>query len=161
MGRFLCFTLVLTWLVGASAFAQTIRYGMVELPRADGNPFTMVGPSGTMVWSGLFDALTVMEADGSLQPAMAMAWSQEDALTWRFIPGMAAYNEHVTPYPYDPARARVLLSEAGYPNGFPFAINVVVGGFIPANTAENDGDKLIHGSGGNVPAAGGAKVCHL
>ena len=26
---------------------------------------------------------------------------------------------------------------------------------------ENGGDKLIHGSGGNVPAAGGAKICHL
>ena len=28
-------------------------------------------------------------------------------------------------------------------------------------SAENGGDKLVHGSGGNVPAAGGAKVCHL
>ncbi len=26
---------------------------------------------------------------------------------------------------------------------------------------ENGGDKLVHGSGGNVPAAGGAEVCHL
>jgi hypothetical protein len=52
---------------------------MVELPLADGNPITLVEPSGTMNWSGLFDALTVVEEDGSLQPAVA--WRQIDALT--------------------------------------------------------------------------------
>ncbi len=88
MGRIVRFIVVVTWLFGAlfdiSVGAETIRYGMVEMPRSDGNPFTMVGPSGTMLWSGLFDALTVMEEDGSLQPAIATAWHQEDALTWRF-----------------------------------------------------------------------------
>ncbi len=29
------------------------------------------------------------------------------------------------------------------------------------DAVENGGDKLVHGSGGNVPAAGGAEVCHL
>ena len=27
--------------------------------------------------------------------------------------------------------------------------------------SETGGDKLIHGSGGNFPAAGGLKLCHL
>jgi peptide/nickel transport system substrate-binding protein len=33
-------------------------------------------------------------------------------------PVLWGYNKSVTPYPYDPAKARALLAEAGFPNGF-------------------------------------------
>jgi peptide/nickel transport system substrate-binding protein len=33
-------------------------------------------------------------------------------------PGMPAYNRHQIQYAYDPQKARALLKEAGYPNGF-------------------------------------------
>ncbi len=38
------------------------------------------------------------------------------------------YNPMVQPYPYDPGKARALLKEAGYPNGFDFVAEVVPSG---------------------------------
>lgn len=35
-----------------------------------------------------------------------------------FGPGIPGYDESLRPYPYDPDRARQLISEAGFPNGF-------------------------------------------
>jgi peptide/nickel transport system substrate-binding protein len=45
----------------------------------------------------------------------------------QFIPPVVnGYNENVTDYPYDPDRARELLAEAGYPDGFEIDFNYPV-----------------------------------
>ncbi len=34
------------------------------------------------------------------------------------VPGVAGYDDALAPYPHDPAKARALLADAGYPDGF-------------------------------------------
>jgi peptide/nickel transport system substrate-binding protein len=47
-----------------------------------------------------------------------------------FSPGWLGYDPEIRPFPYDPARARKLLSEAGHPNGFEVTWNISTGTFL-------------------------------
>jgi peptide/nickel transport system substrate-binding protein len=45
-------------------------------------------------------------------------------------PGMLGYNPNVKPFPFDPARAKQLLTEAGYPNGFSLTLHAPIGRYL-------------------------------
>lgn len=48
-------------------------------------------------------------------------------------PTVYGYNKNVKGYPYDPAKARQLLTAAGYPNGLTIAADITVGSFPSDN----------------------------
>ena len=44
-------------------------------------------------------------------------------------PGSFGYDPNIKPYAYDPAKAKAMLAEAGYPNGFSVKADVIPGNF--------------------------------
>jgi peptide/nickel transport system substrate-binding protein len=44
--------------------------------------------------------------------------------------GMLGYNPNLKPFPYDPKRARQLLKEAGYPDGFDLVLHAPIGRYL-------------------------------
>lgn len=66
------------------AGAETLRYGITVLPPSYGNPYGGNGTPGTLYWYALFDALTRIDEQGQLAPALAIDWQPLSPTTWRF-----------------------------------------------------------------------------
>jgi peptide/nickel transport system substrate-binding protein len=49
------------------------------------------------------------------------------------VPGVPGFNPDLPPYPYDPGKAKAMLAEAGYPEGFKLVI-AVYSGLLPNDT---------------------------
>lgn len=77
------FALALGVALWNGAAAVTLRVGTTALPPSLGNPFRNTGTPHIFTWSAIFDGLTRIDADGRLQPWLAVGWTQTDPSTWR------------------------------------------------------------------------------
>lgn len=73
----------LAW-AGVATAAPELRFGVSDLPRSMGNPYTENGTPSSYTWMALFDALTRLDVEGHLEPALATGWALVDERTWRF-----------------------------------------------------------------------------
>lgn len=72
--------------VGTAARADdnVLRYATKGLPINYGNPYRANGTPSNFIWLGIFDALTRLDPDGNLVPALATSWENIDPNTWQF-----------------------------------------------------------------------------
>jgi peptide/nickel transport system substrate-binding protein len=64
--------------------SQTIRVGVPDLPPGQGNPYSALGTPSIYTWAAIFDSLTLVDAKGVAQPALAVKWENTSPKTWRF-----------------------------------------------------------------------------
>jgi peptide/nickel transport system substrate-binding protein len=93
---------------------KSVTVGMGNLPPS-GVPWTGTGSPGQYVWAQVFDALTFIAPDGSVQPALATSWESVDETTWRFTirDGVTFQNGEALDAAAVEATFAVLLSEDG------------------------------------------------
>ena len=116
----------------ATSWARAGARGRVERGNA------VVGMSFIMTRPGPIQDRRVRQA---LNYAIDKQAITEVLLGGRAIPAgqpaahyITGYNPELKPYPYDPAQAKRLLAEAGYPNGFEMITEVVTSGSIAGTT---------------------------
>ncbi len=61
----------------------TVTIGMGLFPPS-GVPWTGAGSPGQYVWAQVYDALTYVGPDGTIEPALATSWTSVDPTTWEF-----------------------------------------------------------------------------
>lgn len=68
----------------SNATAETIRIGIQNLPARSGNPFWSFNVPSALPLDVVFDALTIVDENGELRPALAERWEAETPNTWVF-----------------------------------------------------------------------------
>lgn len=63
---------------------SSLRVGVNGFPASLGNPYKGNGRPGTLIWAALFDALTQLDEEGRLVPALALSWELVEPTLWRF-----------------------------------------------------------------------------
>ena len=77
-------TIVGLFAAATVAHGTTLRVGLYGIPKTLGNPYSSTSISEHYTWSAIFDALTEVDGQGRVKPALALSWQAVDSLTWRF-----------------------------------------------------------------------------
>lgn len=97
-----------------TASADTARIALANFP-SSAVPWSGVGSPGQYIYSGIFDALTVISESGEAQPALAESWESVDETTWRFTLRDGVTFQNGEPFNADAVVAsfNYLMSEEG------------------------------------------------
>ncbi|MBL8629521.1 MAG: ABC transporter substrate-binding protein [Rhodospirillaceae bacterium] len=68
--------------VHAQANPKTLRVGVQLLPQTQGAPFSALNLPVSMPHQAIFDTLTTIASDGSVQPGLAVKWVAETPTRW-------------------------------------------------------------------------------
>jgi peptide/nickel transport system substrate-binding protein len=132
-------TRVLELLAGTAQIVQTVP--IESLGSIEGNPkLSAVSLKGSSALSYVLNVFKTTPPFRDKRVRQAMNYAvDKDAIVRSILgghgasmpgplwPGWLGYTEQTHPYPYDPERARALLREAGYPDGFSFRWSITQG----------------------------------
>jgi peptide/nickel transport system substrate-binding protein len=85
MRRFWCRLIGICALLGVgTAQATTLNVGMIGFPREFGHPYAVSNLPAIYTFTAIYDALTFVTHDGTVDPWLALSWRQTSDTTWEF-----------------------------------------------------------------------------
>ena len=90
---------------------ESLRVGVNSFPASLGSPYQGNGRPGTSIWYALFDALTELDEERELVPALALSWRLETPTRWIFE--LRAGVKYANGKPFDAAAAARVLQWLG------------------------------------------------
>jgi peptide/nickel transport system substrate-binding protein len=117
----------------ADAVGLRLIYLTLDQGRTGPSPF-VTGPNGEALTTNPLRDLRVRQAlSMAIDRKAIVHFVMDDAAlpSQQFLPpGSVSYVDGLNPPPYDPARAKQLLAEAGYPNGFRVTLNGPIARYV-------------------------------
>lgn len=98
---------------------ETLNVGGTELPASLGNPYAAIGVTPGSILGAIYDGLTRIDPDGSLQPGLAVSWENDGDRRWVFNLRPNATFQNGAPVTAEGIAANInhliLPENAGYP----------------------------------------------
>lgn len=106
---------VILFTLSSAQAESTIRMALPSMPPGNANPHTSGGWPPLFIWPALFEALTGISEDGTLEGVLADTWHNEDTTTWVFNLKDDIQFSNGTPFDAEAAAASInfLLTDKG------------------------------------------------